>query len=162
MNVGIFDGSPSCKIISIMEVTAWNVFFRHLKKGGYLLTYIHTPAKKYHWQWHHVLFQIEWGAMALFTMGDVWNQKSISSCNNHLQLFKRGLSESLWLIIQGRNYLEAQLKIKLYPQWLGLFIMVNLTITLHFLYNNLQVSRTFLEQHIKYTVSPLSTPINLK
>ena len=60
MNVGIFDGSPSCKIISIM-VTAWNVFFRYLKKGGYLLTYIHTPAKKYHWQWHHVLFQIEWG-----------------------------------------------------------------------------------------------------
>ena len=74
VNVGIFDGSPSCKIISIMEVTAWNVFFRHLKKGGYLLTYIHTPAKKYHWQWHHVLFEIEWGGYGIVHNG--WRLKS--------------------------------------------------------------------------------------
>ena len=131
------------------------------REGTCLHTYIHQQKNTID-NGITSYFKLNGGAMALFTMGDVWNQKSISSCNNHLQLFKRGLSESLWLIIQGRNYLEAQLKIKLYPQWLGLFIMVNLTITLHFLYNNLQVSRTFLEQHIKYTVSPLPTPINLK
>ena len=162
MNVGIFDGSPSCKIISIM-VTAWNVFFRHLKKGGYLLTYIHTPAKKYHWQWHHVLFQIEWGYGIVH---NGWRLKSLKYFFL-ITIFNFLKEDSLNLYNLFSYNPRAQLswspaKNQTLPTVIGPIYNGKFDDYITFLYNNLQVSRTFLEQHIKYTVSPLSTPINLK
>ena len=162
MNVGIFDGSPSCKIISIM-VTAWNVFFRHLKKGGYLLTYIHTPAKKYHWQWHHVLFQIEWGYGIVH---NGWRLKSLKYFFL-ITIFNFLKEDSLNLYNLFSYNPRAQLswspaKNQTLPTVIGPIYNGKFGDYITFLYNNLQVSRTFLEQHIKYTVSPLSTPINLK